>query len=167
MTKGKRRGATDFVTHILLYLIYPHKRGKLKLFFYCFVNLSKHNIYALFGRFKQFLSCFGPHLMYHSVTFLKSPSMQEKDCLFFQCFVEKKRNVPEVEYGRTGQPDFDFYPRSHGSVALNGHIDANFVLFKININCYFDCEVDTGYFLSTVTTITEFKIQINNLEFMC
>ena len=78
-----------------------------KKFLKCFlllcspVNLSKHNIYTLFGKLKQFFSCF-----YHSISdapfcyLVEQPihalSEQMKYCIFLQCFdifVEQPREI--------------------------------------------------------------------------
>ena len=65
------------------------------------VNLSKHNIYALFGRLKQFFSCFSaPYLMHHSVNKQNTAYLHH-----FDMFVEV-----EVEYSLTTQLDLDLWP---------------------------------------------------------
>ena len=70
--------------------IYCHKRKNLKVL-YSPVNLSKHNIYAFFGRLKQFFHC-----IYHFIfnapfcNLVEQPihtfSKQVKYCLFLHCF---------------------------------------------------------------------------------
>ena len=51
---------SDFLFNLPL-KVYSHKTKNFKSVFLLLcspVNLSKHNIYALFGRLKQFFSCF-------------------------------------------------------------------------------------------------------------
>ena len=105
--------------------ILPQNEKRCFLLLYSPVSQSKHNIYALFGRFKQFFSCFYRSIFDAPFCYLvKQPihafSEQVTYCLFqsflqcFDMFVEQTKeihcNVPEVEYGLSGQPDLDLWP---------------------------------------------------------
>ena len=93
--------------------IYSHQNKKNKSGFVLLcsaVNLSKHNIYTLFGRLKQFFSCFiTPYLKHHSVHLWNSPVFREqvKCCLFLNvmtCF-EQIKEIMYQQWNMTLQAD--------------------------------------------------------------
>ena len=99
----------------------PTTRTILKVFLMLCsaVNLSKHNIHALFGSLKQFFNCFYHSIFEaHSVILWNSPFVHSvyklntayfnHSCNVFTCLLNKQKMlVPEVEYGLTCRPDLD------------------------------------------------------------